>query len=166
MCGALKENGPQRLTVNDNTRRCGLAGVGVVLLEERCHWGWLWGLWCSNQTQCVSSLQSTDPDVELSGDSPAPCLPACHQASCHDDNGLNFWTVSQPHFNVFLSMSCHGHGVSSQQQNLNTPQSLASSQPVGDVAFLHTCRTLDSVQENDRIRHGRKPEMKDKATHQ
>ena len=29
------------------------------------------------------------PDVELSATSPAPCLPACHHASYHDDNGVN-----------------------------------------------------------------------------
>jgi len=42
------------------------------------------------------SLPATmDPDVELSATSPAPCLPECHHASCHDDNGLIPWTVSQ-----------------------------------------------------------------------
>ena len=30
-----------------------------------------------------------DPGVELSAPSPAPCLPAGHHASHHDDNGLN-----------------------------------------------------------------------------
>jgi hypothetical protein len=33
-------------------------------------------------------LLPADPDVELSTTSLAPCLPVCHQASCHDDNGL------------------------------------------------------------------------------
>ena len=28
-------------------------------------------------------------DVALSVLSPAPCLPACHHSSHHDDNGLN-----------------------------------------------------------------------------
>jgi hypothetical protein len=32
---------------------------------------------------------SVDPDVELSASPPAPCLPACCLASCHDDNELN-----------------------------------------------------------------------------
>jgi hypothetical protein len=49
--------------------------------------------------------------------SPAPFLPACHHASCHADNELNLWTVSQPQWNVFLYKSCCGHGVSSQQWN-------------------------------------------------
>ena len=31
----------------------------------------------------------TDPDLELSAPSPASCLPMCHHASCHTDNGLN-----------------------------------------------------------------------------
>jgi hypothetical protein len=30
-----------------------------------------------------------DLDVEFSATSPAPCLPVCHNASCHDNNGLN-----------------------------------------------------------------------------
>jgi len=30
----------------------------------------------------------SEPDVELSAP-PAPCLPGCCHASCHDDNGLN-----------------------------------------------------------------------------
>jgi hypothetical protein len=34
-------------------------------------------------------LLPTDPDVELSATSPAPCSPACCYASCHDSNGLN-----------------------------------------------------------------------------
>jgi hypothetical protein len=32
-----------------------------------------------------------DEDVELSAP-PAPCLPACCHASCHDNNELNLWT--------------------------------------------------------------------------
>jgi hypothetical protein len=34
-------------------------------------------------------LLPADPDVALSATSTAPWLPACHQASRHDDNGLN-----------------------------------------------------------------------------
>jgi hypothetical protein len=30
-----------------------------------------------------------DQDVDVSASSLAPCLPACHHASGHDDNGLN-----------------------------------------------------------------------------
>lgn len=31
----------------------------------------------------------TAPDVELPALSAAPCLPACHHATSHDENGLN-----------------------------------------------------------------------------
>jgi hypothetical protein len=47
-------------------------------------------------------LLPADPDVELSGTSPAPCLPACFLASHHADNGLNLSIVSQPELNVFI----------------------------------------------------------------
>ena len=36
LCGGLKENGPHRLIESGIIRRCGLAGVGVFLLEEIC----------------------------------------------------------------------------------------------------------------------------------
>jgi hypothetical protein len=32
--------------------------------------------------------------------------------SCHDNNGLNLWTIRQAQLNVFLCKSCYGHGVS------------------------------------------------------
>ena len=37
----------------------------------------------------ILSMLPVDQDVELSAPPPAPCLPACCRASCHDDNGLN-----------------------------------------------------------------------------
>ena len=39
-CGGLNGSGSHRLTESGSTRRCGLAGVDVVLLEKVCHWGW------------------------------------------------------------------------------------------------------------------------------
>ena len=36
-CGGLNKNDPQTPIQNDTTRRRGLVGVGVVLLEEGCH---------------------------------------------------------------------------------------------------------------------------------
>jgi hypothetical protein len=58
--------------------------------------------------KCVSVLLllPVDPDVELSAPSPAPCLSACHHASCHVDNGLNLLTLSQSQLNVFIYKSC------------------------------------------------------------
>jgi hypothetical protein len=47
----------------------------------------------------VSSWLPSDQDVELPAPSPAPCLPGHCHASCHDDNGLNLQTVSQPQYN-------------------------------------------------------------------
>ena len=37
-----------------------------------------------------SLLLSMDPEVELLAPSLAPCLPARHHISCHDDNELKF----------------------------------------------------------------------------
>lgn len=52
--------------------------VGVVLLEDVCHWGWLWDFKRSSQPLRVSSfLPSASLDVELLASSSAPCLPAC-----------------------------------------------------------------------------------------
>lgn len=39
-CLHLKGNGPTRLLGSGIIRTCILDGVGVVLLEEVCHWGW------------------------------------------------------------------------------------------------------------------------------
>jgi hypothetical protein len=36
---------------------------------------------------------------------PAPCLPACCHAPHHDDNGVNLWTVSQPHLKEVSNLS-------------------------------------------------------------
>jgi hypothetical protein len=41
-------------------------------------------------------------DVELSAPSPAPYLPVCHSASCHDNNGQSSETVSKPPITCFL----------------------------------------------------------------
>jgi hypothetical protein len=37
-CGGLKGNGPHRPIGNGNFKRCGFVGVGVVFVEEVCHW--------------------------------------------------------------------------------------------------------------------------------
>ena len=51
------------------------------------------GLW-SFKSPCQAQYLSLpaaciEPDTELSGTSPALCLPVCHQAAHHDDNGLS-----------------------------------------------------------------------------
>ena len=83
-------------------RRCGLVGISVALLEEVHHCvGGFWSLlvlkllsvweenlllaFCRRQFPSAVSHRDVEP---LS--SPAPCLPWCCHASCHDDNGLNF----------------------------------------------------------------------------
>ena len=43
MCGALNERGLHMFIESESIRRCGLAGVGVALLEEVCHSGWALG---------------------------------------------------------------------------------------------------------------------------
>jgi len=84
-CGDLYMLGPG----NGTTRRCGLVGVGVALLEEVCHCGD--GL-LRPSPSCLRTVHSwlpLDEDIELSAPSPAPCLPGCCHASCYDDNELN-----------------------------------------------------------------------------
>jgi hypothetical protein len=97
----------------------------VALLE------WVWPCWrkcvIRGQALRLQKLQPglgdslffllpADPDVELSAPSPAPCLSLSCHASCYDDNGLIFLTISQPpRLNAFIYKSCHGHSVSSQK---------------------------------------------------
>ena len=84
------------------------SGSGIILLLvvwpswRKCVTGGrLWGLKCSSQTQCHSLfLLLMNPDVELSGTSPAPCLPVCHHASRYDNNRLNLQTITQPQFHL------------------------------------------------------------------
>ena len=63
---------------------CGLLGgsvsLGQALMSQKLKPGLV--------AHCLFML-SQDPDIELSATSPAPCLPACHHASHHDDNGLD-----------------------------------------------------------------------------
>lgn len=49
-----------------------------------------------------------NPDIELSANSPVPCLPVCH-AFCPDDKKLNSETVKKPQLMAFLYNNCHGH---------------------------------------------------------
>jgi hypothetical protein len=37
----------------------------------------------------LSLLLTANPDVELSATLTIPCLPVCHHAFCHDDDGLD-----------------------------------------------------------------------------
>jgi hypothetical protein len=72
------------LTGHATTRRCGLVGIEVVLLEEVCccHFlGSRCGALSSSSTKSVCS---------------------------HDNNGLNSETVSQPQLSVVLYKSCYG----------------------------------------------------------
>lgn len=39
-CGGLNKNGPHRPIGIGTSRKCGLVGVGVALLEELCHREW------------------------------------------------------------------------------------------------------------------------------
>jgi hypothetical protein len=62
----------------------------VALLEEGRHKGWALRFQMSKAGLVSHSfLLPMDLDVKLSVPSPAPCLPACHYASCHDNNGLS-----------------------------------------------------------------------------
>jgi hypothetical protein len=93
ICPGLNGFGPHRLVClnmlgpgSGSIRTCGLVGESVSL------WGWvlrtssLLAAW-----KPVFSWLSSEQDVELSAP-PAPFLPGCCHASCHDDNGLNLRT--------------------------------------------------------------------------
>lgn len=74
--------------------RCGLrvgvafVGLGVAFLEKVCLWGAGAGALRLQKLKAVFPMP-VDPEVEISATSPAPCLPACHHASYHDNNGLS-----------------------------------------------------------------------------
>jgi hypothetical protein len=70
-------------------RRCGVAGVGVALLEELCHFGAGFAVSYAQATPSVaqSLLLPVDHDVELLAP-PGPHAGCCH-AFCQDNNGLN-----------------------------------------------------------------------------
>ena len=95
----LNKNGAHRYIGWGAIRRYVLVGVDVSLLEEECG---LRGLRSSSSASVSLSLPlaRVDQDVELSCPSPAPCLPAGHHASCHD-NRLSFWTVRYPPVKCF-----------------------------------------------------------------
>ena len=81
---------------------CGLVGESVSMEA---------GFDVSDSTMASDTillLLPVDQHVELPVASLAPCLPVCHHASCHDDNG-------QPQLNVVLYKNCLGHDVCSQQ---------------------------------------------------
>lgn len=73
-----------------------LSGLGsVALLDEVCHRIFK----CSSHAQCVSLfLLLVNPGVQPSILSP---VPACCHASCHPDNGLSLWTVTQAPIKCF-----------------------------------------------------------------
>ena len=67
-------------------------------MKELYYWGWVLRfqmlkpdpLSLSLPVVCQQEdLPSASLDVELSAPSPAPCLPAHHHASRHEDDGLN-----------------------------------------------------------------------------
>lgn len=64
-------------------------------MEDMCHGDWgVVGGWEVVQKLTAGLvahslfLVHVNTDVKLSASSPAPCLPICHHASYHDDNGL------------------------------------------------------------------------------
>lgn len=93
ICGTWSVAGPYKLIENGAIRSCGLAEIGVVLLEEVCHWGQGWILW---------SLAQAFPSVTLRP-SPTACkmkdsqLPACVSSCCPP---WRYWTepltISEP----------------------------------------------------------------------
>jgi hypothetical protein len=54
ICGGLNEDDPHRSIGRGTIRRCVLVGVGVVLLEEVCHWGVGFEVLDAQARPCVS----------------------------------------------------------------------------------------------------------------
>jgi hypothetical protein len=89
--------------------------MGASFLEEVCHGGVSLGVSKAQARPSVSLLLLLeDPDVKLSANTSVCVLP-CSPAMRITD--LTSEAVSQPQLKAFFYKSCHGHGVSSQQQN-------------------------------------------------
>ena len=81
--------------------------------EESRLWGFLCSVYCPVCQLTSCSLQ----DVGLSAIPPEPWLPAHCLLSCHEENGLNFWSCRKvPSIIRFPYNSC-GHGVFKQKWN-------------------------------------------------
>jgi hypothetical protein len=73
--------------------------------------GGLWGF--RSWSQAIGSFLLLPADLVVELSNPLQhhvCIPLCH-----DDNGLNIWTMNQSQLNSFLYKSCLCHGFSSQQ---------------------------------------------------
>ena len=81
--GCLNEIGLDRPVRSGTVRECGFVGgsvslrVGFEFSDDQA------------RPNVTLFLLPDDPDIKLPATSLAPCLPACHHASCHDNNGLN-----------------------------------------------------------------------------
>jgi hypothetical protein len=96
---------------------------GVALLDEVCHCRWALEFQTPkpDTVSFAPSLLPADLDAELTTTSPAPCLPMCLHACVMTVIGQTSETISQPQLkDSFFYESCHGHNVSSQQQNTKT----------------------------------------------
>ena len=67
---------------------CGLVGVGVVLLEEVCHWGWDLRFQKPRPGPVSLSLLPVLGCITLTT-IPAPCLPIYFHAPRYADKGLS-----------------------------------------------------------------------------
>lgn len=94
----------------DTTEKYDIVVLWAILWKERCHWVCFLRSQMSKLWLVFFSLlpQTLDPDLELSAAFPLIWLPACCQASHHDNNGLHLWPVSQPQWSAFLYESCNG----------------------------------------------------------
>lgn len=93
----------------------------------------LWGFKCSSHDQCLFLLPSDwDAEAQLS------CLPLCCHAFHREDNGLNLWNSKVASIKCFSYKSCHGYGISSQQQNRQVI-SMASGEENDVTAISCSC---------------------------
>lgn len=127
-------------------RKCVTMGVGfeVSYIRLRLHQGQkLASSWLPTEEGLF--LLPSDQDGELSAPSLAPCLPACHHVSCHNDNGLNLWSCK------LLSIECFSFiEVSIVMVFLHSNETLAKTIFFMRASMWHSPRAMGNTSEVSR----------------
>lgn len=75
-------------------------GLRGMALEEECNRRWT--LRFSKAQTRSSGFLFYRFNYRIAATFPVLCLPVCHQASCHDDIGLNLWNYKQDQLKCFF----------------------------------------------------------------